>query len=345
MPNKLMAKLGGGPKPEAHDDVLVRYNGEVDQWHGTVCIRADGAFYRVPWDLGRRLQGLKGYEVLGHDAIRSRLPALGRKATDKTVDIVIPVHNQLAFLQECIQSIRDNVTDYRLIIVNDGSSPEVGRWLADNEMDVVVNHSIAQGFSRSCNDGMARCTSPWICVLNSDTVIAPHAFAVMRSVASLGFDIVGPTTSDSSGLQCDHTLAPRKRQMSVGEIDQIGHTRARQHLSEYVETEVYGFCMLLSRAVVTVIGGFDFERYLDGYYEDADYVWRAQRAGFRSAWAKGAYVHHRGQASFEGRIGWEKIHALSERNRNVFEERKQQTDLTDLRFDLKRGVGDARSAR
>lgn len=304
-----------------------------------------GEWTSVPKSLAESLACVDGYTV---DGARKR-PSTGGMPLRSTphatidplaccrrVDIVIPVHNALDRLKECVLSIRANVRNCNVVIVNDGSKPDVATWLKGQDFDAVVTHEEPQGFGKSCNAGLLRTSSPWVCVLNSDTLIAPHAMSVMQSVGALGFGIVGPTTSNSSGIQCDHELAQRRFKMVQAQVNKVGYDRCRQFLVEYEETDVFGFCMLISQDVINTIGGFDWVRYGDGYYEDWDFVWRAQQAGFKSAWAKGAYVHHYGTASFEERLGWPEIHRLSDRNKVHFDARIKSN--AGLFFDLSKGI-------
>lgn len=314
-------------------DVQVLNLTGIHQVHGLTAIPSDGQFHPVPYDLAKRLDGSEEYEVDMPGSRKIRPAVIGSKpAHGQDLDIVIPVHNQHQYLAKCIASIRANVRKCNIILVDDASDKPTKRWLRKHKPGTIIRHVRAKGFGRSCNVGIAKSVSPWVLVLNSDTIIAPHSISVMMSVGSLGFGIVGPTTSDSNGIQCDHTIAPKRHDMSFKEVFAIGEERVRRHLAEYAEADVFGFCMLISREVIDEIGGFDWVRYSDGYYEDWDYVWRARQAGFRSAWAKGAYVHHFGQKSFVDRIGWDRIRALSDRNEKIFEERKK--DPTDLRFDM-----------
>jgi GT2 family glycosyltransferase len=254
----------------------------------------------------------------------------------KRVDIIIPVHNQLSYLKNCMDALRQNTASFNLIVVNDGSDRDTKRWLRkERRIDKLIEHKTPLGFGRSCNEGLRATVTSQICLLNSDTIVTPHWMSVMEGVLQQGFDIVGPTTSHSSGEQCDHSMASKRHSMDLDELYSIGETRARLFGLAYMETPVFGFCMMFTRRVIERIGGFDWHRYADGYYEDTDFVWRAQQADFRSAWAKGAYVHHYGATSFVERIGWPKINELSARNKLVYKERQNHPD--DLYFAFEEG--------
>ncbi len=60
-----------------------------------------------------------------------------------------------------------------------------------------------------------------------------------------------------------------------------------------------GFCLLVRRAVLEQIGGFD-ERYGLGFFDDDDLCVRARAAGFRLLVALDVFVHHFGSRTFAG---------------------------------------------
>lgn len=334
MTNRVMRRrMGLDIKPVKPQRMIKVYNRmPCPQFHGIWCLPSE-EWAEVPEDLAIRLVNDPNYEI--SDPILN--PKSNRKRPSlvqgKSVDIIIPVHNQLKFLKQCILSVKQNTSDYRLIIVDDGSDKEVADWIDEQGFDEVIRNKKPQGFGKSCNAGILKSTAPWICVLNSDTIVTPFWMAIMQSVASMGFGIVGPTTSHSSGLQCDHRISVKRHQMYSADIVKVADEKLRKNGTKFTECDVFGFCMIFNQAVVKMVGGFDHARYLEGYYEDWDFVWRAQMMGFRSAWAEGAYVHHYGGTSFFDKIGMDKVHALSDRNCRIFEARKASGD--ELYFEMR----------
>ena len=332
MVNKLMKKDNG----KTAKMVPVRNLSGIDQFHGLYKVPGDGEWVDIPEDLAVRLADDSNYDIADPKLNRRQFTRRASSTASKHVDIIIPVHNQLGFLKQCVASIRQYTTDYSIIVIDDASDNETADWIKKQKFDCVIRHEKPRGFGRSCNEGIAKSTAPWICLLNSDTLVTPHWLSTMLSVASLGFDIVGPTTSHSSGPQCDHSITPKRIDMKTKQVNEVADKKLREHMTDYLQCDVFGFCILFSSEVVKFIGGLDHKRYLDGYYEDWDFVWRAQRYGFKSAWAKGSYVHHYGGTSFYERIGAVAVQELSERNRLVFEKRVQ--DETDLYFDIKENM-------
>ena len=79
-----------------------------------------------------------------------------------------------------------------------------------------------------------------------------------------------------------------------------------------------GFCLLVRREVLDVIGGFD-ERFGIGNFEDDDFCRRALAANWRAVIALDSYIHHFGHASFAAAAV--DLPVLYEHNRRLYEEK------------------------
>ena len=127
-----------------------------------------------------------------------------------------------------------------------------------------------------------------------------------------------PTTCYSNGKQCDWNLA--KDRFSMSEEGMLSYSSKLKE--EYIQTEIYGFCMLTKKSILGKVGVFDWKRYGLGNYEEVDLQWRLEKLGYKSYWAKGAYVHHWGHKTFNG-VG---IDALR-KNKAIFDQRKKDKNL------------------
>ena len=95
-------------------------------------------------------------------------------AQDK-VDILIPVHNALAQLQECIYSVDKNTTNFRYIIVNDYSTQEgMDNYLKSFQQthpdSLVISTGKQKWFTRAVNLGLRLVRTDRVVILNSDTI-------------------------------------------------------------------------------------------------------------------------------------------------------------------------------
>ena len=85
-----------------------------------------------------------------------------------------------------------------------------------------------------------------------------------------------------------------------------------------LETAAF-FCVMLSRAAYTAVGGLD-ERFGIGFFEDDDYCRRLAIEGFRILCAEDVFVHHQLSASF-GALDTGVRQALFEKNKAIYEEK------------------------
>lgn len=94
------------------------------------------------------------------------------------VSVIIPVYNVEGLLEKCLKSIlSQTVTDFELIIVDDGSTDSSGA-ICDRfeKMDkrIKVIHQQNQGSSAARNNGLDLANGRFICFVDSDDWVEPH---------------------------------------------------------------------------------------------------------------------------------------------------------------------------
>lgn len=99
------------------------------------------------------------------------------KGKNVSVDIVIPVYNAAAFLDETLRSVlSQTVEPARIVVVDDGSSDgsvEIARGHAGVKVVIQSN----AGDSAARNTGLAHCGSDFVLFLDHDDVLHPQAVA------------------------------------------------------------------------------------------------------------------------------------------------------------------------
>ncbi len=220
-------------------------------------------------------------------------------------DIIIPVWNQLEATKACIESIFGN-TDYpyRLILVDNGSEKEtkiyleslkdVGRGTWDvgrgiRPEVVLIRNEKNLGFVKAVNQGIAASRSPYLCIMNNDTIATngwlTELIRVMVSNPEIG--LINPS-SNTSGQFPGESVSIDDYAKSLGDM--------KGRIQELYTCR--GFCMVVRREVIERLGPLD-EVYRLGYFDDTDYCKRAQEAGYRTARAKSSYVFHKENTSFK----------------------------------------------
>ncbi|SFD66926.1 Glycosyltransferase, GT2 family [Paenibacillus catalpae] len=224
--------------------------------------------------------------------------------------IIIPTYNALPLLRETIDSIRKHTKElYELIVVDNGSTDGTLDYLKQQQI-ITISLPVNTGFPAACNWGLRLSRGERLLILNNDVVVTAEWLSRLHRAydrdASIG--IVGPMTNYASG---------RQQIKTTGHYEEFAaRLRAKQDGKWEKVNRIVGFCMLFSRTLILKIGMLD-EQFSPGHFEDDDYCYRANRAGYRVVIAKDAFVYHHGSASF-GSYAEDEIKQLLERNRQLF---------------------------
>ncbi len=205
-------------------------------------------------------------------------------------DIIIPIWNQPVFTKDCVEAIIKNTfLPYKLILVDNASEDDTRDYLLSlkkrSGLDVeVIRNDKNLGFIKAVNQGMKASRSPYVCILNNDTIPAPAWLERMIDFAESHKDVglINP--------RCDgHLNTP---------IDEYAKS-LEKYKGEYMEmNQCQAFAMLVKRELIDKIGYLD-EAFGIGGYDDTDYSMRAHKAGYRSVAIYDSYVYHRLHGSFD----------------------------------------------
>lgn len=93
------------------------------------------------------------------------------------VTVVVPVYNAEKYLNECVESIRNQTyKNLEIILVDDGSkdsSPQLCDYLQKLDNRIKVIHKENEGAGKSRNRGIEAATGEYICFVDSDDYIKP----------------------------------------------------------------------------------------------------------------------------------------------------------------------------
>ena len=94
------------------------------------------------------------------------------------ISIVIPVYNAGEYLEECLNSIRNQTyQDYEVICVDDGStdiSGEICKAFANQDTRIKYLRQDNAGVSAARNLGLKNATGEYVCFVDSDDVLAEN---------------------------------------------------------------------------------------------------------------------------------------------------------------------------
>jgi len=217
--------------------------------------------------------------------------------------IIIPVHNQANYTQNCLeQLIRTLPHNFsgEIIVVDDASSDEtkdlLDHWTAADNRIKVLRNSENAGFIRSCNRGAEAARGEILVFLNNDTLPAagwlPPLLRIFRDkpdAGAAGGKLVYP---DGTLQEAGAVVFSDGSACNFGKHDEA----ADAPLYNFVHEVDYcsGALLATRRDLFTQLGGFDV-RFAPAYYEDADYCFSLRSKGYRVYYQPESVIVH-----FEG---------------------------------------------
>ena len=228
--------------------------------------------------------------------------------------VVIPNYNGIAYLEDCLSFLkRSEGTEFSTIVVDNGSS--------DKSVDMVRNRfpwvklialSENTGFSHAVNVGIKEAKTPYVLLLNNDTVVehdfvqqlenAMEASPQFFSFSSKMLSMKEPEVIDDAG---DYYCA-------LGWAFARGKGKSAARFT--APKEIFAACAgaaIYRREVFREIGYFDELHF--AYLEDIDVGYRARLRGFKNGYCPKAVVYHAGSGSSGSRYNAFKVN-LSSRN-------------------------------
>jgi N-acetylglucosaminyl-diphospho-decaprenol L-rhamnosyltransferase len=216
-------------------------------------------------------------------------------------------------LADCARTLADATTaDVELVIVDNGTDPEVADRVAAEAGGRVVRTGANLGYGAGANAGAAGATAPWLVVANPDVVWRPGSLDALLAAGERhpSAGALGPALLNEDG-----TVYPSARELP-SLTQGVGHallgkvwpgnpwTRAYQRRQETAGTErvagwLSGACLLLRREAFEAVGGFDEDYFM--FFEDVDLGERLGRAGRPSVYVPSAQVVHVGGVSWKAR--------------------------------------------
>ena len=132
------------------------------------------------------------YRIVGYqDKILDELICTSKyESVEK--DILIVVHNQLEYLQKCVDSIRKNTEKYQIYIWDNASNEETKNWISNQNDIICIRSEINEGFIKPNNALAKLSNNPFIILLNSDTeVLKDWDKALISHIQQFNYSQVG----------------------------------------------------------------------------------------------------------------------------------------------------------
>lgn len=243
------------------------------------------------------------------------------RASFPLASVALVTWDGLAFTRLCLTSLLENTDypNYEVIVVDNGSTDGTVaalRALAALHAHVrVVANPTNRGFGPANNQALAIANGDLLVLLNNDTIVPPGWLTrLAHHLDDRRLGLIGPATNRTGNeAQVDAPYA------TYGDFLRFARRRAAEHDGQRRPIRMpLMFCAAMRRDVFARVGFLD-ERYEQGMFEDEDYALRVKAAGFETAWAPDAYVHHAYHASVGRLLPSGAYTALFHANRRRFE--------------------------
>lgn len=217
--------------------------------------------------------------------------------------VVIPNYNGIKYLENCIKSLlpAKEKGDFHILVVDNGSadgSLDTAREYEEKGLLELAAFPENTGFCRAVNEGIRRCKTKYVLLLNNDTEVTegfvkaledfmdahPKAFSVSSKMLSLKEKEI---IDDCGDLYC-----------ALGWAFGLGKGRSASLYEK--DGPVFAACggaSLYRKIIFEKIGLFDENHF--AYLEDIDIGYRALIYGYRNYYCHSAVVYHAG-SGFSG---------------------------------------------
>lgn len=246
----------------------------------------------------------------------------------KNVDIIIPIYNAFKELKICLESLykHTDLENNRLILINDNSSDERIIPFLDKQVRrnvIVIHNEVNKGFSNNINIGMNQSDVNDVILLNSDTVLTSNWVEKMVECAYSSASIGTVTPLSNNATLCSVPKLFEENTLPDGmSIEQAATIVEKCSLKKYPRiTVANGFCMLVKREVINMIGNFDAETFGRGYGEENDFCNRAEQMGYIHVMCDNTYIYHSGTKSF---VSKEKEKYIAEHQKILYDRYPKQ---------------------
>jgi GT2 family glycosyltransferase len=234
---------------------------------------------------------------------------LEHKLASASMSVIVAIHDAPLVTKRCLASLERYATNSEIILVDDASKNadtiDIIREFSRRNGWKVISNSPAVGHSAACAAGAELAARPYLCLLNSDTVVTPGCWRPIQEAfkSDPAIGIAGPSTSTSGNEQTLEMAAPCRFHWNDSQLCAFAE-RLTVSPSEPVIRDlpwISGFALFIHRSLWEQLGGFDGN--LPDFGNEIDLCKRATNFGYRTVWVRSSYIHHLGRQSYENEIG------------------------------------------
>lgn len=212
--------------------------------------------------------------------------------------VVIPNYNGLKFLKPCLLALSEqSETDFLILIVDNASTDGSLEFIKEQYPEVLlIENSENLGFSKAVNQGIAKTCTPYVILLNNDTVVEKDFVKELVEMMERTPSLFSASAKMLSYHHKDRIDDAGDFMNLFGWSFQRGNALKETEYRE--EKKIFSSCAgaaIYRMEVLKKIGAFDPLHF--AYLEDMDLCFRAKRYGYENMFCPKAVVYHIGSAT------------------------------------------------
>lgn len=230
------------------------------------------------------------------------------------ISIVIVVWNAKKYVQECLDSLKENLGAIRAeveVIIVDNASTDGSPELVEQRFPEfnLIRNADNLGFSNANNIGIAHASGDYICLVNSDVKFVDDCLSPMLRYLedNPGVAMIGPKMLTVKGEVARSTMRfptiwnSLSRALALDLVFRRSALFGGQLMSDFdhqqtMPVEVLnGWFLMIRRGALEKVGLLDPQFFM--YGEDVDWCYRFHKAGQKLVFFAGAGAMHYGGAS------------------------------------------------
>lgn len=247
------------------------------------------------------------------------------------ISIIILNYSAFEYTCQCIQSIYEQTKNvsFEIIIVDNASTDKNPDELLKIFPEIIlVKNKENRGFSRGCNDGIARSHGDYILLLNSDTILLNDAISItyqfLQSHPGVGIATCRIENQDTSPQNnCQRFPSRILKTLELLRVHKFfpSHIRGKIWFGPYFNYKelaytdwVWGTFFMFSKTLLNIYPDKKLPETFWMYIEDMEWCWLARQAGYKIAFVPDGRILHYGGGATQSEIAKRMI----EKNFEVF---------------------------